>query len=489
MKFPAFRADEPRSMVTLVVLGFALVALPLLAAVIGGAFYVDRLTSRGEQLVREGVALAREGQTLRTELLRLERNARQYRIVGGADLAELYSRRHVELMETLDALASGTFAAGASKERARLREIATSVAEAVRQSSPDGEALAAALEQFGAMHTLAREITESADQAIDSELAALEARSAQARTFLFWQVAALVPVTLLLAGIFSWLILRPISRLGDAIRSLGALEPPNPISVGGPPAIRALGEELERLRGRLERSEAEKNQFLRHMSHELKTPLAAIREGTDLMADGAIRPESRTYREVVDILRRSSVELQQLVENLLTLSSRDLSQAPEPISLPELVDEALERHRLALTRNGLRVERDVHNATFPGYRPLMQSALSNLIGNAIRFSPEEGPLYIRARRRGTRAVLEVGDAGPGIPVEERPHVFEPFFQGAKRPDAHIRGTGVGLSVVRDCARAHAGRVEIVDGEFTGAHFRMTLQARRREPGPDEAEES
>lgn len=476
-------------MVTLVVLGFALVSLPLLVAVIGGAIYVDRLTTRGEQLVRDGVALTREGQALRTHLLRMERNARQYRIVGRTELVELYSERHLGLMDALDALDTQAFAPGASQQRAELRRIATSVAEAVRQAPSDSEELTVALERFGAMHTLAREITAATDRAIDAELAALEQRSAQARTFLYWQVAGLVPVTLILAAFFSWLILRPIGRLGRAIRSLGALEPPAAIEVGGPPAIRALGEELERLRGRLARSEAEKNQFLRHMSHELKTPLAAMREGTDLLADGAIAADSDNYHDVLDILRRSSIELQELVENLLTLSARDLSQAPEPIALPELVDEALERHRLALTRAGLRVDRDVQSVTFPGFRPLMQSALSNLVGNAIRFSPEGAVLHVRARRRGTRAVLEVADEGPGIPPEERPHVFEPFYQGALRPEARVRGTGVGLSVVRDCARAHAGRVEIVDGEFSGAHFRLTVQARRRERSPKEVEEA
>ncbi|MEX2576361.1 MAG: ATP-binding protein [Halofilum sp. (in: g-proteobacteria)] len=476
-------------MVTLVVLGFALVSLPLLVAVIGGAIYVDRLTTRGEQLVRDGVALTREGQTLRTDLLRMERNARQYRIVGRGELIELYSERHLELMEALEALDSQAFAPGAAAQRAELREVAAGVADVIRQAPPDSEALVAALERFGTMHALAREITSATDRAIDTELATLEARSAQARTFLYWQVAGLIPVTLVLAAFFTWLILRPIGRLGRAIRSLGALEPPPAISVGGPPAIRALGEELERLRGRLARSEAEKNQFLRHMSHELKTPLAAIREGTDLLAEGAISADSRNYHDVLDILRRSGVELQELVENLLTLSARDLSQAPEPIALPELVDEALDRHSLALTRSGVQVHRDVQSATFPGFRPLMQSALSNLIGNAIRFSPPGATLYVRARRRGTRAVLEVADEGPGIPVEERPHVFEPFFQGALRPDARIRGTGVGLSVVRDCARAHDGRVEIVDGEFIGAHFRLTVQARRRENAEKRLEEA
>lgn len=476
-------------MVTLVVVGFALVALPLLVAVVGGSVYIDRLTSRSETLVRDGVALARSGQALRTQLLRMERNARQYRIVGSEELVELYSERHADLIGTLDTMARQTLALGAADDRARLRTIATAVGDDVRQQGPDSEALAAALERFGAMHELAREVTDAADRSISRELGALEESSADARAFLFWQVAALVPATLLVAGVFTWIILRPLGRLGRAIRSLGALEPPAPIAVGGPPAIRALGEELERLRGRLERSEAEKNQFLRHMSHELKTPLASIREGTELMADGSVSADSETQREIVDILRRSSFELQERVDNLLTLSARDLSQAPEPIPLPELVDEVLERHRLALQSGELRVERDIQNATFVGLRPLLHSALSNLVSNAIRFSPQGSALHIRARRRGTRAVIEVADSGAGIPQQERAHVFEPFFQGASRTEARGRGTGVGLSVVRDCARAHAGRVEIVDGEFPGAHFRLTVRARRRARAGHELEDA
>jgi two-component system sensor histidine kinase GlrK len=462
-------------MVTLVVAGFMIVALPLLVAVVGGALFVDRLTARGEQLVRDSVALAREGQDLGVQLAQMERNARQYRIVGQPGLLQLYQERHEALLATLDALDRQALGLGARAERERLRMVARDVAAALVEASPESERTAAALERFGLMRELAADVREAADRAIRDELAQLEARSAQAREFLYWQVVALVPVTLLLVGVFSWLILRPIGRLARAIRSLGAREPPEPIAVGGPPEIRALGEELERLRGRLERSEAEKNRFLRHMSHELKTPLAAIREGTELIADGSVSADSKAHAEILDILRGSSMELQQLIENLLVLSARNLAQAPEEIRVPQLVKEALTRHRLALARQKVRIDHDVENTRFSGFRPLVQSALSNLVGNAIRFSPQGGQLHVRGRRRGARVILEVADDGPGIPEAERAHVFEPFYQGASRPQAAVRGTGVGLSVVRDCARAHDGEVEIVDGEFPGAHIRLVLQ--------------
>jgi two-component system sensor histidine kinase GlrK len=466
-------------MVTLVLAGFALVALPLLIAVVSGSIYVGRLATRSEQLVREGVMLARQGENLETQVLQMERNARQYRILGRAELAEIYHQRQAQLVRTLDTLAATGLDPGAGEQRRALRRISASVDGAMRAVAPGSDALAAALERFARMRTLAAEIAESVEVAIDAELVVLEARSQRTRDFLFWATAALVPITLALTILFAWLILRPIRRLERLIRSLGAVEPPTPIAVGGPPEIRDLGEELERLRVRLERSEAEKNRFLRHISHELKTPLASIREGTELMADGSVHPETSAHDEVVDILRSSSVELQQLIENLLVLSARTLTQAPEAIEPGGLVDDAIGRHRLALNRGGLHVDRQVRARAFDGFRPILQSALSNLVGNAIRFSPQGATLHVRARRRGPRLILEVADEGPGIAPAERPHVFEPFYQGAASPQGHVRGTGVGLSVVRDCARVHDGRVEIVDGEFPGTHIRLTLQTQQR----------
>jgi two-component system sensor histidine kinase GlrK len=328
------------------------------------------------------------------------------------------------------------------------------------------------------MRALADEIANAADRAIEEELDALERRADRVRTALFWLTGTLVPITLALTGLFAWLILRPIRWLGRAIRDLGAVEPTPPVAVGGPPEIRELGTELERLRVRLDRSEAEKNRFLRHMSHELKTPLAAIREGTELIADGSVASGTPDHDEIVDILRSSSVDLQQLIENLLVLSAGGASRAPEPIEPAELVDEAVSRHRLAIARAGLRVEQRVERGAFGAYRALLQSALSNLLGNAVRFSPPGGTITIRVWRRGPRLSVEVADQGPGIATADRVHVFEPFYQGANPPQGGVRGTGVGLSVVRDCARAHDGAVEIVDGEFSGAHIRMTLQAQQ-----------
>ncbi|MDX1609005.1 MAG: ATP-binding protein [Halofilum sp. (in: g-proteobacteria)] len=471
-----------RSMLTLVIAGFAIVAVPLLVAILVGSLYVERLTVRSERLVHEAVELARAETAVNDGVLQLERNARQYRIVGRAELREVFRQRHEQLLETLATIAAEAGSDEVTREIVALREELKAVAEAIAEADPEDPALAAALDRFASMRERVGRIVAATDELVERELRELERASARTRRFLFWLSAALVPVTIALGALFIWLILRPIRRLGQAIRSLGAMEPPAPIAVGGPPEIQLLGAELDRLRVRLERSEAEKNRFLRHMSHELKTPLAAIREGTELMADGSVAQGTREQREILDILRSSSVELQQLIENLLVVSARELAQQPEPVALERLLDEVLKRHRLAIQRAGLRVERRVEGKQFTGFRPLLHSALSNLVGNAVRFSPQGGTLHVRLAVSGERLLIEVADEGPGIPADERPHVFEPFYQGTAPQRPGLRGTGVGLSVVRDCARAHEGTVEIVDGRYTGAHIRLTLWVQRRARG-------
>jgi len=225
-------------MVALVVTGLVLVALPLLVAVVGGAVYLDRLAARGEQLVRDSVALAREGQALRGKLAQMERNARQYRIVGRESLVELYTERHDALVESLAALDRGALALDAEADRRQLRRAARDVLAVMQEVDADSSRLATALKRFRPMRGFAEAVTRATDTAIREELAALERASARAREFLFWQAVAAVPLTVALVGLFSWLILRPIGHLGGAIRGLGEIKPARPIAVGGPPEIR-----------------------------------------------------------------------------------------------------------------------------------------------------------------------------------------------------------------------------------------------------------
>jgi two-component system sensor histidine kinase GlrK len=99
--------------------------------------------------------------------------------------------------------------------------------------------------------------------------------------------------------------------------------------------------------------------------------------------------------------------------------------------------------------------------------------LENLLSNAIKYSPRGGIIYLRARRREQQLVLEVADTGAGIPEADRAHIFEAFYTG-RSPGGHVKGTGIGLSVVNEFVSVHQGTIELVDGEFPGAHFRIRM---------------
>ena len=107
-------------------------------------------------------------------------------------------------------------------------------------------------------------------------------------------------------------------------------------------------------------------------------------------------------------------------------------------------------------------------------RPKLRLVIDNLLSNAVKFTPDGGRIALRAAANDGWLRLEVADSGPGIAPEDRGRIFEAFYQGASPAGSLVRGTGIGLSVVEEFVRAQGGSVELVDGEFPGAHFRVRL---------------
>jgi two-component system sensor histidine kinase GlrK len=156
---------------------------------------------------------------------------------------------------------------------------------------------------------------------VDAEVAALEERTIEARKRLLWQAALLLPLAVVAVFVLTVGVGRPLRQLDRAISELGQGTFTNPIAVAGPHDLERLGGQLEWLRQRLLELAHERNRFLRHMSHELKTPLANIREGTELLMDGAVGELDSNQREVAAILRENGIKLQRMIENLLSFSA------------------------------------------------------------------------------------------------------------------------------------------------------------------------
>jgi two-component system sensor histidine kinase GlrK len=467
---------RPRSLSGLLLLGLAIIAIPLLAALLTAGIQMRRLAETSERLVVEGVQATRLTQELFAQTASLERTVRLYQVLADRKLVDAYRQHNLRLSAIEEQLARHLRAADA---RSALRELGTlqeSVATQVLNAAVVPPRYDELLRSFEAMDEVAGRIAERGNAQIDGELTALRTQTRAAQRQLFWESALLVPLTVIAILAFSLGLGRPLRQIDRAIDELGRGAVLRPIKVTGPVDLEKLGRQLEWLRQRLVDLAQERSRFLRHMSHELKTPLANIREGTELLMDGAVGELETSQREVTSILRENGIKLQRMIENLLSFSAWQTNSVGLELSefrIRPLIKQVIENQQLTLLSQRVRLDVRVEDLALLADRGKLRLILENLLSNAIKYSPRSGTIYVRARNSGGEFWLEIGDTGPGVPVEERAHIFDAFYTG-KAPGGHVRGTGIGLSVVLEFVTAHRGRIEIVDGEWSGAHFRIRM---------------
>jgi two-component system sensor histidine kinase GlrK len=473
---------RPRSLNGLILVGFGFVALPLLLAVVWALISLDGVAQQSERLVSTGVSAAENNRRLEEQLITLERVARQYQVLRNPESLQIILDDLESLEQQLAGMAPLVAEANATDLADSIGRGAGTIVAALSNPEIDDDQLAAAIDRFAPMRQRVESLTNILSAYVDAELSALQETARDAQKVSAWQVAALVPGTLVLVLIFIFLVARPISQIDKAIHQLGQSGFSKPIEIKGPTDLERLGRQLEWLRLRLLDLAQEKNKFLRHMSHELKTPLANIREGTELLLDGSVGELDESQREVTDILRMNGLKLQQLIENLLSFSAWQTKSEVLTLSdfpLRAQVIAVAKAQRLALKAANIQLKLDVEDIIVNADQDKIRTVIDNLLSNAIKFTPRGGLITIRANRLPSSFVLEFGDTGPGIPEEEGPRIFEAFFQGRREQGGQVGGTGIGLSVVLECIQAHDGSVELVDSdEFRGAHFRIHIPQKR-----------
>jgi two-component system sensor histidine kinase GlrK len=332
------------------------------------------------------VTAARASQDLFSQISSLERTARLYQVLNDPKLLEVYRGQDSRLTATRFELERQVHAAGARQTLAELGKLQEAVGKTVMTTPQASDALAHLLQSFADLSALADRAAEESNAQIDSEVAALEGQTQSARRRLLLQSALLLPVTLVAIFGLALAVGRPLRQLDRAISELGRGSFSNPIKVWGPVDLERLGGQLEWLRGRLVDLAQERNRFLRHMSHELKTPLANIREGTELLMDGAVGELDTNQREVTGILRENGIKLQRLIENLLSFSAWQTSSIGLDASefrLRPVVKQVLENQQLTLLSQRVRLDVQVEDVTLVADRGKLRLILENLLSNAV----------------------------------------------------------------------------------------------------------
>jgi two-component system sensor histidine kinase GlrK len=475
------RISYPRSFLSLLVLGFSIVVAPLLFALFSNAVAFERLASISEDAVHSAVKIAQASRSLAGRVAALERASRQYAVAGEKTFLEAYEGHRRIFVEQHARLSSMALSEEQRSELDAIGRQANAIHQFLERTGPTPALPAYLAREFGALMDRTQQLVTQGDQVIDDGIEQLRAKAVQSRNSVFWLMIALIPTAVLLIAWFTYLIARPISQVSAGIQGLGQGHFATPIRIEGPGDLVRLGEQLDWLRERLVTLEAQKTRFLQLISHELKTPLTALREGSDLLSSGVVGNLNAEQREIARILQHNSIELRKLIEGLLNYSAVHAQTSyldARMVPLNELARRVIEDRKLAIVSKGIRIELAAENVAAYCDEDKIRVVLDNLLSNAVKYSPHNGLISFRLYKDQGDAVFEVADEGPGIPVPEREKVFEAFYKGVDPPVAAVKGSGLGLSIVKEYVTLHSGRIEILEGP--GAHFRIRLPRRQKE---------
>ncbi len=471
----------PKSFLKLLLLGFGLVSLPLILALLNATVYVDRITTQSQAAVDQAAEAARGSRVLTEQVTAMERLARQYLILGDAALLADYAKVRGSFKQTTSDMSLLPLDESQLRELNKTIDKEQALFEQLGRKQDKGGDRRQLIAGYVELSELANQVLDQSNLLIDREIENMGEAARHAQGSLLWQLAASILLGILIAVLLAFLIAKPIRQLDHAIRQLGSAELATGIRVRGPADLEYLGQRLEWLRQRLVALEEQKTKFLHHVSHELKTPLTALREGSELLADGSSGALNQQQSEIAEILRSNSLQLQHLIEGLLGYQQAvDSVNRLEfrPVDLSDIARKVVQAHKLAAAARNLTLDLRTEPALLTADADKLRVVLDNLVSNAVKYSPEGGKISLVVRAAEDRILVEVGDAGPGIAAEARERVFDWFFQGKLGHQGRLKGSGLGLAIARELVLAHRGSIEVVANRTPGAHIRVSLPASR-----------
>jgi two-component system sensor histidine kinase BaeS len=268
-------------------------------------------------------------------------------------------------------------------------------------------------------------------------------------------------------------IARPVRRVAEASRALARGEHPEPVPAEGGAELATLANAFNDLAVQLARAREAERSFLLSVSHELKTPLTAIRGYAEAVEDGASDPREAAATGAVEAAR-----LERLVRDLLDLArmnKTDFSVHNAEIDLADVAEDAVRRYQPQADAFGVTLSSDTEASPAIADADRVLQVVSNLVENALRLVPAGGEVHVQTRP----GLVRVEDTGPGLGDEERAHAFERFYLHERYGRERPVGTGLGLAIVKELTEAMGGRVEVDSEPGRMTTFTVRLRTPRR----------
>ncbi|WP_047550191.1 HAMP domain-containing sensor histidine kinase [Methylotenera sp. G11] len=470
------RIHYPGSFLKLLLIGFAFAIFPLLWAFTNANIAFDKLAEQSEITIYNAVRTTRAARTLQEQVYLMERSIRQYYVLQDDALFMNYKQADTKFDAAVVELQQLTAYRPQLEKIHALRQQTRQLNQLILNSIGTQTTQLDFLDTFSRLTQQIETIIEENNREIDKTSSQLTLAAKKTQRNLLIQSLVLIPLALLVAGCIAFMLARPIRRMDKAIKALGEGYYDQEIAIDGPGNLRVLGQRLDWLRAELKELNEQKQQFLRHISHELKTPLTAIREATELLNDGIGGSLSVQQAEITHILRDNTIRLQRMIENLLDYTKLESIQRKldlQTINLPELMAEVIGAHELSIRNKQLVIETISNLDRITADREKLTIIMDNLVSNAVRYSPDLGHIKIRSNEDKSHFIIEVIDDGPGLDKADQEKLFSPFYRGTHLHKSLISGSGLGLAITKDLAEAHDGSIELAPSQ-QGAHFIVTL---------------
>jgi len=467
---------QTASLRQLVLLSFFLALIPVGVLLWQSNKSLSGVSNYAIASAEQAVSSVRQAESMQSLVVDIERAVRQFAVVR-TDALQRLALNHIDnqlqLLEQLCRDLPDLALCGAQRRalqglRARFNEPLTEVPEALLQQ----------------VRTQQQQITKEIWDLLEQQLDRQQQQVTSTQQQLAWETFALVMLTLLLVLWASGRIAAPVQKLDRMIRAIAQPKHQFPDEkLRGPRELTELGEQLRWLSSRLQQLEALRLILLRHASHELKTPLSSIREGCALLSEQLVGPLTPQQQEVVTLLNASADRLSVLTEQLLDYN-RLLQQAQpnwSQVVPQQLMQECFNDHALSLQQRQQQVKLDCQLSSLCTDEMLFRRILDNLINNAQAYGAEGSPVWVKLYRQDESIVLEVANNGSPIPVALREKLFEPFQRGTTPRFDAVQGSGLGLSIVADCARLLGGHADIVDVVYADVCIRVRLPLSGEKP--------
>ena len=300
-----------------------------------------------------------------------------------------------------------------------------------------------------------------------------------------------VPLALAVAALGGYAVARaglaPIGRIIRTAQAIGEGDLSQRIGpLPGHDEVGRLASTFDDMLGRLEQAFARQKQFTADASHELRTPVAAIRA----QAEAALaKPRSREeYVEILSIIREEAQHLGHLVAQLMFLARQDAAPAPsamETVNLDEILDAVVQQMRVLADQHRISLTLGANPAVLlRGDQTALTQLFINLVDNAVKYTPAGGQVTVASRPDRTQVHVSITDTGPGIPPEHLPRIFDRFYRVDKARSRSMGGAGLGLAIAMAVARAHGGDITVETKPGQGSVFTVTLPRYHASPNPN-----